>query len=313
MTEASTLFNAQFVTVPLSLIDESDRFRLRVPPYPSLQELADSIRAHGQSTPLFVRPAGSRFELVSGYRRRAALVLVNAATAVVRIYKLEDRAAYELALSENQARDAMTDMERADAALRLQKDGYTGAAIARHLGLQSERWAASYLQLSRDATPPLREALQNRRLSISAALDVLAALKAFDEGAHARLIQFVVERDLSGKRLATFFAEQRAGAQAIGSPEKVPASPYLRSVRGGVHLGSIRIVETTKPEELRAIIAALTNALREAKRFERSQARQAKDAVHSSAAQPDDGAPELEADQRTDPRIVLGAVERIAP
>jgi ParB-like chromosome segregation protein Spo0J len=59
--------------VSLSLIRESDRLRLRQPPYPRIEELAAQIKEHGQTTPMFVRPLHGLYELISGYRRRAAL------------------------------------------------------------------------------------------------------------------------------------------------------------------------------------------------------------------------------------------------
>ena len=69
-TESETL------RVPLSQIKESDRLRLRRPPYDGIDDLAEKIKRDGQSTAMFVRQLKpAEFELISGYRRKAALEL----------------------------------------------------------------------------------------------------------------------------------------------------------------------------------------------------------------------------------------------
>jgi ParB family transcriptional regulator, chromosome partitioning protein len=85
------------LTLPLQSIEESERFRLRIPPT-RLEALAESIRAHGQIVPLFVRENGlGTSYLIAGYRRRAALELLGAATLV----SVFDDDAYDLAVTDN--------------------------------------------------------------------------------------------------------------------------------------------------------------------------------------------------------------------
>src|SRR5688572_4740013 len=55
--------------VPLALIKESDRLRLRELPYQGIEELAEKIRLHGQTSPVFIRGIPEGFELIAGYRR----------------------------------------------------------------------------------------------------------------------------------------------------------------------------------------------------------------------------------------------------
>lgn len=165
--------------IPLPLIDESDRLRLREPPYPNIEELADAIRLDGQSTPLFVRPfpGPERYELISGYRRRAALALIEAPTALARIYtNLSDADAYRLAVSENADRSALTDWERATACARMRADDVPLDEIARRFHWNNRRTVEHHLRVEREARPLLRQALQLGTLSVSHAL---ALLKAF--------------------------------------------------------------------------------------------------------------------------------------
>ena len=125
--------------VPLTDIQESDRLRLRHRPYPGIEDFAQQIRIHGQTTSLFERHETPHvFTLTSGYRRKAALGTLRTATALVRIFKLDDEAAYDLALSENQHRDALSELERADICLRLSEAGKTQAEIADRMGWSAE-------------------------------------------------------------------------------------------------------------------------------------------------------------------------------
>jgi ParB family chromosome partitioning protein len=85
--------------VSLSLIRESDRLRLRQPSYPRIEELAAQIKEHGQTTPMFVRLLhGGLYELISGYRRRAALEKLGISTALVRVFDVDETEAYSLAI-----------------------------------------------------------------------------------------------------------------------------------------------------------------------------------------------------------------------
>src|SRR5687767_14808848 len=59
--------------IPLPLILECDRFRLRHPPLAGIPELADKIKLLGQTTPMLIRSIDDALQLMAGYRRKAAL------------------------------------------------------------------------------------------------------------------------------------------------------------------------------------------------------------------------------------------------
>jgi ParB family chromosome partitioning protein len=98
---------------------------------PDFEALKESIRAHGQSVPILVRPhpdAEGRYQAVYGHRRlRAARELGLKARAVVR--RLDDR---ELVIAqgvENSARRDLSFIERALFARALEASGYDRPAI----------------------------------------------------------------------------------------------------------------------------------------------------------------------------------------
>ncbi|WP_324716384.1 ParB/RepB/Spo0J family partition protein [Carboxydochorda subterranea] len=106
----------------------------------SLQELAESIRAHGVLEPIVVRPAGregqgARYQIVIGERRwRAARMAgLEAVPAVVRA--VDDRQMLQMALVENLQREDLSPLEEAEAYRRLVEEfGMSQEAVAQAVG-----------------------------------------------------------------------------------------------------------------------------------------------------------------------------------
>jgi ParB/RepB/Spo0J family partition protein len=257
---------AHVVEIPLTLIDESDRFRLRTPPYAALDALAADIRLRGQTTPIFVRSAGAQYELISGYRRFAALQQTAAKTALARVFDLDDTKAFELALSENRERDDLTEIERADAGLKLHDSGYTTTDIARHLGC-ADRQASNYLRVARDASPALRAALQKRQVSLRAALELIVSLDGIPNSQHESLIAKIVSEELSGKRLTGFLRGQRTAVQ-----DGRTVGPYVRELPNGGFAINARL-DPRDPAKLAEALEAITSAIQVSKKLARSHQR----------------------------------------
>jgi ParB family transcriptional regulator, chromosome partitioning protein len=93
-----------------------------------LAELADAIRAQGVIEPLVVRllPAGfpgvQRYELIAGERRLRAARQAGLAVVPIVVRELDDRAALEMSLVENLAREDLNALEEARAFLRLARE-----------------------------------------------------------------------------------------------------------------------------------------------------------------------------------------------
>lgn len=165
--------------LPLSLIDDDERFRLREAELPNVDDLATNIAKHGQTTPAFVVPAkDGRFALVSGYRRRAAVVSLGRTTILARVFSgLSETEALELAVSENAQRDDLNDWEKASVCGRLKARGRTKAEIAAQFGF-TERTAGRYLAIAEFATEPLKDALRKGALPLFHAMIIAERILA---------------------------------------------------------------------------------------------------------------------------------------
>jgi ParB/RepB/Spo0J family partition protein len=140
-----------------------------------LDELARSIEEKGVIEPIVVRPVSlkatskgdaPRFEIVAGARRfrGATMAKLEVIPAIVR--ELDDVAALELAVIENDQRDDVNAMEAAEGyqALITAGKGYTPASIATKLG-KHESYVVRRLKLNGlEAT--FKDALREGRLSL---------------------------------------------------------------------------------------------------------------------------------------------------
>jgi len=81
------------------------------------QELLDSIREHGVKQPILLRQKDSFYEIVAGARRFAACRKLGLSTIPSIIEALDDKASFELALTENLQRKTLSPFEEARAFL----------------------------------------------------------------------------------------------------------------------------------------------------------------------------------------------------
>lgn len=89
----------------------------------ALEELAQSIRAHGVMQPIVVRPiAAGRYEIVAGERRWRASQQAGLERIPAMVRELSDEAAIAMALIENIQREDLNPIEEAIALQRLQQE-----------------------------------------------------------------------------------------------------------------------------------------------------------------------------------------------
>ena len=80
----------------------------------ALQELADSMSAAGQQEPVKVRQKNDgRYELISGHRRKLSAALIGLEELDAYVVKADDAEAQRATLLANEARENLTDYERA--------------------------------------------------------------------------------------------------------------------------------------------------------------------------------------------------------
>lgn len=254
------------VEVPLGLIKECDFFRLRQPPYPNIEELAADIERNGQTTPLFLLPQRDGLHpLFAGCRRLHALRLLGATTALARIFDITDEAAYDIAVSENQHRDALSELERADVCLKLHGRGTDNKEIAKMMGWTNDRSVRRYLQLAREATAPLREKLQNRDISFNAAMVFI------NHGVH--LPEDVQEKILAGVSLQSTSADELQKTLLAfdqDQPKRTAKEkePIKTLKNGGFVVRTVRL-DADHPSGIERGIDLLRSALRKARRLKK--------------------------------------------
>jgi ParB family chromosome partitioning protein len=131
----------------------------------ALDQLAESISAHGVLQPLLVRPiSGSMYEIIAGERRWRAAQKAQVHDVPVVVQELSDADALEIALIENLQREDLTGLEEAEGYQRLIDDfGHTQEALARQLG-KSRSHVANMLRLLK-LPESVQAMIQDGRLS----------------------------------------------------------------------------------------------------------------------------------------------------
>lgn len=159
--------------VPVAAIDEVERLRLREE-LKGVDELAADIAKNTLLYPLIIRPSGKRFELISGYRRLAALKKLGRTEAPVRVMALDDDQALRVAVAENEQRETLTETERLRVIRQLHEEGKKGEEIAEVFGW-ARRNAFAHLAVATKAPAAVLEALRRERITFSTALAVVEA------------------------------------------------------------------------------------------------------------------------------------------
>ena len=91
-------------------------------PESNLEELVESIRAHGIIQPLITRRVRGKFELIAGERRWRACQKLELETVPVIVRKASDREVLEMALVENLQRQDLNAIEEANGYVKLAKE-----------------------------------------------------------------------------------------------------------------------------------------------------------------------------------------------
>jgi len=104
----------------------------------SLKRLAESFRTSGMMQPIVARKgAADRFEILAGERRWRAAKLAGWTEVPVLLRNVDDQQAAEMALIENEHREAVPKLETARAAASLMsREGLTHEALAAVLGME---------------------------------------------------------------------------------------------------------------------------------------------------------------------------------
>jgi ParB family transcriptional regulator, chromosome partitioning protein len=146
--------NQTKTTMPLSLIVlPKEELRYYIDPE-EVDKIVASARKNGILEPLLVRPipGSEKHEVVAGAKRYRASQILELAQVPVVIRELSDEDALEIALIENFARSALTDLEETDGVVRL---------------------LAVKLKIAPSEVPPLLHHIQNQQRGRTSANNVI--------------------------------------------------------------------------------------------------------------------------------------------
>ena len=203
-----------------------------------LEELAESIRAHGIIQPIVVRRGGVSFQIVAGERRWRAAKMAGLIELPVVVQQVADNELLEIALIENIQRADLNPIEAAHAFDRLSRElGFSQEEIGRRTG-KDRVTIANFIRLLR-LPKEVQDLVADQRLSMSHARAILGLIKPSDQIELAKQ----AAQGLSVRQV-------EARVQKL-THEKSPAEPKPQdpNVRAAVeelerHLGSrVRIVE----------------------------------------------------------------------
>lgn len=176
-------------------------------PEPSLQALADSIRATGVIQPIVVRRLpDDGFELVAGERRWRAAQRAGLTVIPAIVKEVSDTECMELALIENIQREDLNAIDRARAYQQYLDTCKVGVeALAKRLG-ESRPSVANYLRLLK-LSDDILEMVRNGELPMGQA----RAIAGLDDPEHQRrLARLAVRRGLSTRQVEALVATPTA-------------------------------------------------------------------------------------------------------
>jgi ParB family transcriptional regulator, chromosome partitioning protein len=144
----------------------------------AIEELKQSILAHGVLQPVLVRPVGNRFQIIVGERRWRASRAAGRETVPAQIREqATDEEMLELAILENVQREDLNPIEVAEAIVRLQNSCHlTQDAVAQKLGV-SRAHVANTIRLLKLPTR-IQSALSAGQITVGHARTLLAVTDA---------------------------------------------------------------------------------------------------------------------------------------
>ena len=196
----------------------------------ALNELADSIAAHGVLQPLLVRPIkNGMYQIVAGERRWRAARIAGLSEVPALVRELSDEEADQVALIENLQREDLNAVETAEGYKRLmEKYGMTQEQLSAAVGKSRPAVANTLriLNLPEEVLPLVSAG----KLSAGHAKAILSA----PEEKRAELAKIIVSGELSVREAEKLAA--KIGKEAVLTPtkpakEKFPKDKFYREMQ----------------------------------------------------------------------------------
>lgn len=171
--------------------------QLRVGPL-SLDGLSSSIRSHGLLQPIIVRPMAGYFEIIAGNRRFSACRLLKWPKIPCIVKDLDDRDAFEQALTENIQRRTLNPLEEALAFQKyISRRGWGSEDdLARKIG-KSSSYVSQRIGLLK-LPPSIQKQVASGELLPSLAREIISMR---DEGEMHMLASFAIDNKSSSREI----------------------------------------------------------------------------------------------------------------
>ena len=210
-----------------------------------LEELAESIRAHGILQPILVRPSEEGFQIVAGERRWRAAKIAGLRELPIVIQQVADNELLEIALIENIQRADLNPIEAALAFDRLSRElGLSQEEIGRRTG-KDRVTIANFIRLLR-LPREVQDLLTEQKISMSHARAILALAHPADQ---IELAKKVAQEGLSVRQVEARVQKLNSQKTAGGAVEPKPQDPNVRAAADELArvLGTrVRIVEANE-------------------------------------------------------------------
>lgn len=200
----------------LGLVEEVEVRLIKPSPRPvrddmgSISELKASISEKGLLQPILVRPTDVGFELVAGSRRLQACKSLGLRKILCHIMELNEKEAYEAALTENLQHRTLNPVEEALALKKYVSDyGYGGESeLARRIG-KSEQYVSQRIRLLSLPEDVLLK-VSRRLVNLSQAVELIGLEKS-----EQRIISDIVVRDRVSSRSVRRIARDMKNGQDV--------------------------------------------------------------------------------------------------
>lgn len=170
--------------LPLGLLIPFKNHPFKVIQNEELNTLAQSIRESGVLVPALARPAGDRYELISGHRRLAACKLLGLPTIPVIVRDLTDEEAIITLVDANLQREHILPSEKAFAyKMKMEAMKHQGKSL-RHVGAMSRtdqqiakesqdsaRQIQRYIRLT-NLIPEILDMVDNKEIALTPAVEI---------------------------------------------------------------------------------------------------------------------------------------------
>jgi ParB family chromosome partitioning protein len=230
-----------------------------------LEELAQSIRAHGVMEPILVRKDGGRYRIVAGERRWRAAQRAGLTEVPAVVREASDREAFELALVENLQRQDLNAIEEAEAYdVLMQAHRLTQEQVAERVGKERST-VANALRLLK-LPDDVRDLVRDGALDMGHARALLpledadairkTAQRAVREKLSVRAAEALVRLLLMKGRKKAPAAAEPPGIRALATRLQRRLGTRVRVVPKSAVSGRLE-VEYTSLDELDGILAKI--------------------------------------------------------